>query len=118
MERIYGYEYGDVIEHVRCPRCNAPAVIRSRKLDLDSQENHLVCKKCHLVLLVGFVSSEANSTLRKLLELKELRNKARTVREQKRLDAKISELEERMSLYDLVSVNRLTIRVTPIKEDE
>lgn len=102
----FGMDYGQVVAHEDCPRCQAPAVVRSRRYGAEESsrlfENTLTCPKCHFVDFVEMVTFERMLDQKRLNRFKRLREKARTPREQRRLDQRIAEVERQMSLHDVI----------------
>jgi hypothetical protein len=100
---IFGSEFGEVIDHVACTRCEAPAVIRSRKRAEHLFERHLTCHKCHLIEFYGLVTEDNLTDEKLLVKLKALREKAKGRTQKDRIDRKITKVEERMKLHELVT---------------
>ena len=114
-------EYGDVVEHTKCSRCNAPAVIRSRLIPeslMGSLELHLTCPKCRVVIMVGLTTVEAVRLRRILDGLSESYDKAKTERERQKIESSMKRLQERVALHELTTTNRFAVRVIPTKGEE
>src|SRR6266498_5715822 len=109
-DRTFGIDFGSVVEHVRCPRCEAPAVIRASSRGARVYEDNLVCEKCHLVRFVRLTTLDAMNDQKALLRFSTMKKKARTKRERERIDRKIEEINRRMMLHGLIEYR--------VKEDE
>lgn len=99
----FGMEYGDVVEHITCPRCGSPAVIRARiRKGTRTYEDNLTCDKCHKVELVRMTTIDHMLDQRILLRLNRSLEKAKTHRDKQRIEAKIEEVKRRMNLHELI----------------
>lgn len=116
----FGQDYGDVVDHQDCPRCNSPAVVRSRKYGTAESrlyQNNLTCPKCHYVEFVGMMTLERMLDQKRLNRFKVLREKSRTPRERRRLDERIAEVERQMVLHDVIKwPERRKVEHIPVTE--
>jgi ribosomal protein S27AE len=107
MTKTFGMEYGDVVERIACPRCQAHAVIRARpRAQSRNFEEHIVCGKCHLVKFSGMTTTEAMLDQRAYLLLSHMLDNARTTREKQRIKSKLEEIEGRLRLHGLLRFKR------------
>ncbi len=99
----FGNQYGDVIDHIECPRCGSElAVVRSRQRSLrEFYELHITCEKCHLVKFKGMTSSTLLATRKMKRTLVNLRNKAAPEISRLVLDRKIAKLEEKERMNEI-----------------
>lgn len=101
MSETYGKEYGEVVEHLACPRCDSnKAVVRSKPSSEKVYVDTLTCPKCHLARRVGFTTEDYFLDRMRLLRFYRIRDRiASTPVEKARIQRRIDDLERSMSVY-------------------
>lgn len=101
MTETFGKEYGEVLEHLACPRCDSDkAVVRSKAFNDKMFVDYLTCPKCHLARRVGFTTLDYFLDRKRLLRFYRIRDRiASGEKEKARIQRRIDDLERSMNVY-------------------
>ncbi len=97
---IFGKIYGEVIEHLECPRCTAPANYRALKQD-SLVVTRIVCEKCHYVKVSGIQTSDAFLDQQKIKKMTKKSKSPGSPTAIVRIKKNLVKLKERKSIHDL-----------------